>query len=149
MGAPYWNSAAKGSIFGITRGTSRSHLVRATVESLAYQTEDLLQAMRDASGIDIRALQVDGGAAANNFLMQFQSDISDARIIRPGCIETTALGAAYLAGLAVGYWENAEDVLKNHTIDREFTPQISAEDRTEKLRGWKRAVRAALSWAED
>ncbi len=149
MGAPYWNSAAKGSIFGITRGTSRSHLVRATVESLAYQTEDLLQAMRDASGIDIRALQVDGGAAANNFLMQFQSDISDARIIRPGSIETTALGAAYLAGLAVGYWENAEDVLKNHTIDREFTPQISAEDRTEKLRGWKRAVRAALSWAED
>ena len=149
MGAPYWNAYAKGSIFGLTRGATRAHLIRATVESLAYQTEDLLQAMRDASGIDIRALQVDGGAAANDFLMQFQSDISDAKIIRPGCIETTALGAAYLAGLAAGYWKDTEDVLKNRTIDRTFEPEIGKAKRDELLGGWKRAVRAALAWAED
>ena len=112
-------------------------------------SEDLLQAMRDASGIDIRALQVDGGAAANDFLMQFQSDISDAKIIRPGCIETTALGAAYLAGLAAGYWKDTEDVLKNRTIDRTFEPEIGKAKRDELLGGWKRAVRAALAWAED
>ena len=147
MGAPYWNPYARGCIFGLTRGADRAHLIRATVESLAYQTEDLLQAMRDASGLDIRELLVDGGASANNFLMQFQADISASGIIRPKCIETTALGAAYLAGLAVGYWNGMEEILKNRGVDKIFIPDEDREKRERRLLGWKRAVKAALSWA--
>lgn len=149
MGAPYWNPYAKGSIFGLSRGTSRAHLVRATVESLAYQTEDLLQAMRDASGIDIRELRADGGAAANDFLMQFQADISASTIIRPECIETTALGAAYLAGLAVGYWKDEEEIRRMREIGKIFEPAMSSAEREACLGGWKRAVRAALCWADE
>ena len=147
MGAPYWNPYARGCIFGLTRGAERAHLIRATVESLAYQTEDLLQAMRDASGLDIRELLVDGGASANDFLMQFQADISASEIIRPKCIETTALGAAYLAGLAVGYWDGTEEILKNRGVDKVFILAGDKEKRERRLSGWKRAVKAALSWA--
>ena len=147
MGAPYWEPYARGTIVGITRGTDKTHLIRATVESLAYQTNDLLQFMRTASGLEIRTLKVDGGACANNFLMQFQSDISDVEIQRPECIETTALGAAYLAGLAVGFWKDREQIAGKWKCARTFTPQIEAEKREGLLKGWSRAVNGAIAWA--
>ncbi|MBE6033991.1 MAG: glycerol kinase GlpK [Clostridiales bacterium] len=148
MGAPYWNSYARGAIFGLTRGANKNHLVRATLESLAYQTSDLLKAMEEDSHIKLAALKVDGGASANNLLMQIQSDLLDTAVHRPKCIETTSLGAAYLAGLAVGYWKNKEDVLENWQIDQTFEPKISSEKRKEMLQGWKKAVKCALVWAE-
>jgi glycerol kinase len=149
LGAPYWNPYARGAIFGLTRGANKNHLVRATLESLAYQTNDLLKAMQEDSHIKLASLKVDGGASANNFLMQLQADILETTVKRPVCIETTSLGAAYLAGLAVGYWENKEDVIKNWQIDRTYQPNMAAEKRKEMLTGWDKAVKCALMWAEE
>ena len=149
LGAPYWEPYARGTIVGLTRGTTRAHLVRATVESLAYQTNDLLQAMGREAGLELRTLKVDGGACANDFLMQFQADISRVAIQRPACIETTALGAAYLAGLAVGYWQDLEEIRTNWTCERTFLPSIPEEERTALCGSWDRAVRCAVAWAKD
>ena len=149
MGAPYWNQDARGAIVGITRGFSRAHLVRATLESLAYQTYDIARAMEQDSCIPIRELKVDGGACANNFLMQFQSDILGSRVVRPQCIETTALGAAYLAGLAVGYWDSLEDVHRNWAEDKVFEPIMPADRSEALLKGWHRAVKCALDWTKE
>ena len=141
LGAPYWDQYARGVIVGLTRGCNKYHIVRATVESLAYQVNDVLQAMKADSGIDLAALNVDGGASANNFLMQTQADISGCPVNRPSCVETTAMGAAYLAGIAVGYWKDKEDVIANTSLDRTFTPAISAEERETRIKGWKKAVK--------
>ena len=149
LGAPYWEPDARGTVVGITRGVSRAHLVRATVESLAFQTNDLLQAMGREAGLGVNTLRVDGGASANDFLMQFQANVSHAAIQRPACIETTALGAAYLAGLAAGYWRDREEIRSNWACDREFLPAISGEERAALCRGWDRAVRCAIAWAAD
>ena len=149
MGAPYWEQYARGTIVGLTRGVSKDHFIRATVESLAYQTNDLVNAMQSEAGLEISSLKVDGGASANNFLMQFQSDISNLRIERPVCVETTALGAAYLAGLAVGYWKDEDEIRSNWQRDREFLPQISEEKRRRLLKGWRRAVKCAVFWANE
>ena len=149
LGAPYWNQHARGAVVGITRGFSRAHLVRATLESLAYQTYDIARAMERDSGIRITELKVDGGASANDFLMQFQSDIMGSDVYRPHCIETTALGAAYLAGLAVGYWTGLEDVRNNWAIDQVFTSKMEEPRRIKLLNGWHRAVKCALAWAEE
>ena len=149
LGAPYWNQQARGAIVGITRGFSRAHLIRATLESLAYQTYDIARAMERDSGIRIGELKVDGGACANDFLMQFQSDITGCDVYRPRCIETTALGAAYLAGLAVGYWASLKDVKNNWAIDQVFTSRMEEERRIKLLDGWHKAVRCALTWAEE
>ncbi len=148
LGAPYWNPDARGTIVGLTRGTAKEHLIRATVASLAYQTADVLHAMEKDSGLKIRHLKVDGGASANNFLMQFQSDLLDAEVIRPQCVETTAMGAAFLAGLAVGYWENQEDVRQSWALGHTFSPGMPETEREELLAGWKKAVRAAIAWTE-
>ena len=149
LGAPYWDQYARGTIVGLTRGVNKDHIIRATLESLAYQVNDVLEAMEADSGILLSALKVDGGASANNFLMQTQADVSQAPVHRPNCVETTAMGAAYLAGLAVGYWKDKEDVKKNWTIDRIFQPQIAKETRQKMLSGWKKAVRYAHGWAKE
>lgn len=149
LGAPYWDQYARGTIVGLTRGVNKNHLVRATLESLAYQVNDVLEVMEEASGIGLASLKVDGGASANNLLMQMQADISGAPVERPSCVETTALGAAYLAGLACGYWESAEDVIKNAKVDRTFNPAISDEERVKKVKRWKKAVSCALEWEKD
>ena len=149
IGAPYWNQHARGCVVGLTRGFNRAHLVRATLESLAYQTHDIVRAMEKDSGIPIAELKVDGGACANNYLMQFQSDIVGCEVYRPKCIETTALGAAYLAGLAVGYWKSLEDIKNNWAIDRVFKPAMDEEKRRALLKGWNKAVKCALMWGED
>lgn len=138
LGAPYWDQYARGTIVGLTRGVNKDHIIRATLESLAYQVNDVLEAMKADSGILLSALKVDGGASANNFLMQAQADVSQAPVHRPNCVETTAMGAAYLAGLAVGYWKDKEDVKKNWTIDRIVQPQIAKETRQKMLSGWKK-----------
>ena len=148
LGAPYWDQYARGTIVGITRGVNKYHIIRATLESLAYQTNDVLRAMEADSGMKLTSLKADGGASANNLLMQMQADIVRVPVKRPGCVETTAMGAAYLAGLAVGYWKNKDEVLKNWSVDREFLPEISEEERDEKVRGWKKAVKYAFGWAE-
>lgn len=147
LGAPYWDPYARGAVLGITRGANRNHLVRATLESLAYQTCDLIEAMSGDLGRGISSLKVDGGACANDFLMQFQADILDCRVERPVCVETTSLGAAYLAGLATGYWQNKEDVIANWQRDRPFEPAMSPEQRAELLRGWKKAVSRVRDWS--
>ncbi len=149
LGAPHWDQYARGTIVGITRGVNKYHIIRATLESLAYQTNDVLQAMRADSGIELEALKVDGGASANNFLMQTQADIINAPVERPRCVETTAMGAAYLAGLAVGYWTSKEDVIKNWAIDRTFQPSISKEAREERIAGWNKAVKYSFGWAKE
>ena len=149
LGAPYWDQYARGCIVGLTRGVNRNHIIRATLESLAYQSADLLYAMEKDSGIRLGALKVDGGASANNFIMQFQSDIMGTEVLRPRCVETTAMGAAYLAGLAVGYWKSKEDVKRNWAIDRTFTPQMGDIERDQKLTGWHRAVKCAFGWARE
>lgn len=146
LGAPYWDPYARGAVLGITRGANKNHLVRATLESMAYQTHDLIQVMVKDTGQELVSLKVDGGASANNFLMQFQSDILDRPVLRPRCIETTSLGAAYLAGLATGYWESADDILANWQIDRTFEPDLEDVTRKELLNGWKKAVRRILGW---
>ena len=148
LGAPYWDQYARGTIVGITRGVNKYHIIRATLESLAYQTNDVLKAMEADSGIKLSALKVDGGASANNFLMQTQADVIGAPVHRPECIETTAMGAAYLAGLSVGYWENKDAVRENWAVDQIFEPQIQEEERQQKTAGWKKAVRYAFDWAK-
>ena len=148
MGAPYWNSSARGTVVGITRGSTKEHFIRATLESIAYQTCDVLNAMEEDVGIDVKELKVDGGASANDFLMQFQSDMINSVVYRPQCIETTALGAAYLAGLAAGYWDNIDDIKINWQLGASFKPQMSDFDRDVRLKGWKKAVKSALDWAD-
>ena len=149
LGAPHWDQYARGTIVGLTRGVNRYHIIRATLDSLCYQTQDVLRAMEADSGISLAVLKVDGGASANNVLMQMQSDILQCEVNRPVCVETTALGAAYLAGLAVGYWSSKDDIRRNWAMDRVFSPAISAEEREAKIRGWHRAVKRAYQWAED
>jgi len=149
LGAPYWDQYARGSIVGLTRGCNKYHIVRATLESLTYQVNDVLQAMKADSGIELSSLKVDGGASANNFLMQTQADIINAPVNRPKCVETTAMGAAYLAGLEVKYWKNKEEVLKNWAIDKVFVPQIEEDTRMKKIKGWNKAVKCAFEWAKD
>ena len=149
LGAPYWDQYARGTIVGVTRGTSKEQFIRATVESMAYQVYDLIEAMQQDSGICLRQLRVDGGACANNFLMQFQADLLNTAIIRPDCIETTALGAAYLAGLAVGYWKDKEEIRKNWKVSRAFESSMEEDQRSRLVKGWKRAVKCALCWAEE
>ena len=149
LGAPYWDQYARGAVVGITRGTSKEHLIRATVESLAYQVWDLTAAMEQDSGIYLKGLKVDGGACANNFLMQFQADLLDTNVERPKCIETTAMGAAYLAGLAVGYWKNQEDIKQNWALERTFVPKMEEEYRQKLRRGWKKAVACSFGWAKE
>lgn len=149
LGAPYWDPYARGAVMGLTRGANKYHLVRATLESLAYQTRDLIEVMVKDTGEELVALKVDGGACANNFLMQFQSDVLDKKVLRPVCIETTSLGAAYLAGLAVGYWNSTDDILENWQIDRTFEPDMEDEKRKELLGGWKKAVNCTLGWAKE
>ena len=148
LGAPYWDQYARGTILGLTRGVNKYHVIRATLESITYQVDDVLKAMEADSGMKLSALRVDGGASANNFLMQCQADISQAPVERPCCIETTAMGAAYLAGLAVGYWPDQETVKQNGAIDRTFEPELSKEERDEKMNGWHKAVRYAEGWAK-
>lgn len=146
LGAPYWDMYARGAILGLTRGANKNHIIRATLESIAYQTRDVLEAMQEDSGIQLNELKVDGGAAANNFLMEFQADILDAQVRRPVTLETTALGAAYLAGLAVGFWESKDEITSQWKLDKEFLPNMSTEERNEKYKGWKKAVKRAMSW---
>lgn len=149
LGAPYWDPYARWSIVGLTRGTNRYHIIRATLESLAYQTYDVLKAMEEDSGIKLAALRVDGGASANDLLMQIQADIIQAPVNRPACVETTALGAAYLAGLAVGYWGSKEEVTMNWTIDQVFGPKIKPAERDKRVLGWRRAVGTTFGWAKE
>ncbi|MCR4896528.1 MAG: glycerol kinase GlpK [Lachnospiraceae bacterium] len=147
MGAPYWQQHARGTVVGITRGCSKEHFIRATLESIAYQTLDVVRAMEKDAGVPLKELKVDGGASANDFLMQFQSDITGTIVQRPKCIETTALGAAYLAGLQVGYWKSREEICENWQLGKAFAPAMSEELRSAKLKGWKRAVRCAMAFA--
>ena len=149
LGAPHWDQYARGTIVGLTRGVNKYHIIRATLESIAYQVNDVLNAMKADSGIRLSALKVDGGASANNFLMQTQADIIGAPVNRPECVETTAMGAAYLAGLAVGYWENKEEVIKNWAIDETFKPTIDEEKRATMVKGWNKAVKYAYGWAKE
>ena len=146
LGTPYWDSDVQGAVFGLTRGTTKEHLIRATLESLAYQTKDVLSAMEADSGIELKTLRVDGGAVKNNFLMEFQSDILDVPVERPVVNETTALGAAYLAGLAVGFWESQEEIAKQWAVDRTILPKMSDENRTKLYDGWKKAVKATMAF---
>ena len=149
MGAPYWNQYARGTVVGLTRGCTREHFIRATLESIAYQAYDVIKAMEEDAGVRLNVLKVDGGASANNMLMQFQADINDTIVHRPKCIETTALGAAYLAGLATGYWKNKDEIKENWQLGRAFESEMDEEKRCQLLKGWKRAVRCAIAWAED
>lgn len=149
LGAPHWDQYARGTIVGITRGVNKYHIIRATLESLAFQVNDVITAMQADSGITLSTLKVDGGACANNFLMQFQSDIIKAPVNRPMCVETTAMGAAYLAGLAVGYWKNKEAVVENWQIDKIFKPEIEEAERAELIKGWNKAVKCSYGWAKE
>lgn len=149
LGAPHWDAYARGTIVGISRGVNKYHIIRATLDSLAYQVNDVLKLMEKEADMKLAALKVDGGASANNFLMQEQADISNAPVHRPVCVETTAMGAAYLAGLAVGYWSGKEDVIKNWDMDREFLPEISQEKRESMVKGWNRAVTRSYDWAKE
>ena len=149
LGAPHWDQYARGTIVGLTRGVNKYHVIRATLESIAYQVNDVLSAMKADSGIVLSALKVDGGASANNFLMQTQADFIGAPVARPVCVETTAMGAAYLAGLAVGYWKNREEVVQNWAIDKTFKPMIGEEEREKKIKGWNKAVKYAFGWAKE
>ena len=149
MGAPYWNQYARGTVVGLTRGCTREHFIRATLESIAYQAYDVIKAMEEDAGVRLNVLKVDGGASANNMLMQFQADINNTIVHRPKCIETTALGAAYLAGLATGYWKSKDEIKENWQLGRAFESEMDEEKRNQLLKGWKRAVRCAIAWAED
>lgn len=149
LGAPYWDQYARGTIVGLTRGVNKYHIIRATLESLAYQAYDVLTAMKADSDIDLASLKVDGGASANNFLMQTQADLINAPVHRPVCVETTAMGAAYLAGLAVGYWNSLEEIKENWAIDQIFEPSIDPEIREKKLKGWHKAVKYSFDWAKE
>jgi glycerol kinase len=149
LGAPHWNQYARGSIFGMTRGSSNAHIARAALESIAYQTYDVLKAMEADSNINIKELRVDGGATANNLLMQFQSDILQVPVVRPKVVETTALGAAYLAGLAVGYWKSVDDIQQQWQVDKKFIPSMVDAKKNDLLKGWQRAVNASIAWADE
>lgn len=149
MGAPYWKQNARGMVVGITRGTAREHFVRATLESLAYQTYDVLKVMEQDAAMEIKSIRVDGGASANNLLMQFQADITEKQVVRPSVIETTGLGAAYLAGLATGYWKDKKDIIKNSTIERKFENKMDSEKVQKYIKGWHRAVKCALVYADE
>jgi len=149
LGAPYWSQNARGTVVGITRGCKKEHFIRATLESIAYQTTDVIKAMEEDAGTQLTELKVDGGASANNFLMKFQAGLVGTKVRRPKCIETTALGAAYLAGLAVGYWKDKDEIRENWALGRTFEPAMEAEERTKLLKGWKKAVKCALIWAEE
>ncbi len=149
LGAPYWDQYARGAIVGLTRGAGRAHLIRATVESLAYQVSDVIHAMEKDAGITLSSLKVDGGASANNFLMQFQADLLGTQVMRPACIETTALGAAYLAGLATGFWKDYNEILGNWQMERCFRPVLSEAERRKLQKGWARAVRCTFDWARE
>ncbi len=149
LGAPHWDQYARGTLVGITRGVNKYHIIRATLDSLCYQVNDVLRAMEADSGIALAALKVDGGASANNYIMQTQADIIDAPVLRPRCVETTAIGAAYLAGLAVGYWKSKEEIRKNWSIDRTFLPAMEESERAKRIRGWNKAVKCAFEWAKD
>ena len=149
LGAPHWDSYARGTIVGLTRGVNRNHIIRATLDALAYQTVDVLRAMRADSGIDLAALKVDGGASANNYLMQAQADLTGAPVLRPRCVETTAMGASYLAGLAVGIWSSPLEVARNWSVDRTFQPELEPEERDRRLTGWHRAVSCSRGWARE
>ena len=149
LGAPHWDPYARGAIVGITRGVNRYHIIRATLESIVYQVNEVLGAMEADSGIELTSLRVDGGASANNFLMQAQADITGSPVKRPKCIETTAMGAAYLAGLAVGYWNSLEEIKQNWAVDQIFEPSISEEERQKKIKGWNKAVRYSYHWAKE
>ena len=149
LGAPYWDQYARGAIVGLTRGCNRAHIVRATLDSLTYQTYDVLNAMRADSGIALASLKVDGGASANNYLMQTQADVIGAPVLRPTCVESTAMGAAYLAGLAVGFWRDQAEIRKIWAVDRTFEPKLDAKSRDARLHGWHRAVQRAFDWAKE
>jgi glycerol kinase len=149
LGAPYWDPYARGTVMGLTRGTKKEHFIRATLESIAYQTNDVLKAMQEDSGISLLQLNVDGGASSNNFLMQFQADILGVQVDRPEVVETTALGAAYLAGLAVGYWKDKEEILQNRKLERNFKPDMEEEKRAKLLKGWHRALKRAMEWEKE
>lgn len=149
LGAPYWDQYARGAIVGLTRGVNKYHIIRATLESIAYSADEVIKAMESDSGIPMTSLKVDGGASANDFLMQQQADIAGAPVLRPACVETTAMGAAYLAGLAVGYWKNQEDVVINQQIEKTFEPSISENERSARIKAWKKAVSRSFSWAKD
>ena len=149
LGAPHWDQYARGTIVGITRGVNKYHIIRATLESLAYQVNDVLSAMNADSGIALAALKADGGASANDFLMQFQADIINAPVKRPACVETTSAGAAYLAGLAVGYWTDKKDIIKNQVIERTFAPSSAEDDRAKRIKGWNKAVKYSFGWAKE
>ena len=148
LGAPYWDQYARGAIVGLTRGVNRNHIIRAALESIAYKVNDVIDAMEKDSGLKLSKLKVDGGACANDLLMQTQSDLTNVQVVRPACVETTAMGAAYLAGLAVGYWSAKDDVIANTAIDCVFDPQISADEREERVAGWRRAVERSFGWAD-
>ncbi len=148
LGAPYWNQYARGTIVGITRGVNKYHIIRATLESIAYETSDVLSAMEKDSGVKLSELKVDGGASANNFLMQTQADIINATVVRPSCLESTAMGAAFLAGLAVGYWNSVDELRTVISIDRVYKPEIDEEERQSRLDGWKKAVSRSFDWVE-
>lgn len=149
LGAPYWDAYARGAIVGLSRGVNKYHIIRATLDSITYQTNDVLTAMASDSGIALSNLKVDGGAASNNYLVQSQADISAAPVLRPKSVETTAMGAAYLAGLAVGYWTGLEDIRKNWSVDRTFTPTLAESQRQKRLAGWKKAVACTMGWEKD
>lgn len=149
LGAPYWDQYARGAIIGITRGCNREHIIRATLESIAYQTYDVLKAMEKDLGETLKSLRVDGGACENNFLMQFQADILNTQVLKPECIETTALGAAYLAGLSVGFWRDKDEIKQNWALSKTFRPDMNKEQRDKLLNGWHRAVGRSFSWAEE
>lgn len=148
LGTPYWDMYARGTIVGLTRGANKNHIIRATLESIAYQTKDVLTAMQEDSGIELKTLKVDGGASANNFLMQFQADIIGKTVERPSIVETTALGAAYLAGLAVGFWETKNDIKKNWCLEKSFISNMDESERVEKHKKWRKAVERSLNWEE-
>ncbi len=148
LGAPHWDAYARGAVVGLTRGVNKYHIIRATLDSISYQTNDVLAAMEADSGMKLSMLKIDGGASANNYLAQTQADISASPVLRPRCVETTAMGAAYLAGLSVGYWQNRADIRKNWAIDRRFDPQISQQERSDRIQGWKKAVACCTGWAK-
>jgi glycerol kinase len=148
LGAPHWDAYARGTIFGITRGTTDAHIARATLESIAYQTYDVLKAMESDAGLPIKELRVDGGATVNDLMMQFQCDILSVKVLRPEVIETTALGAAYLAGLATGFWKDIDSIAEQWKVDATFSPQMTNEDKEKRLSAWKRAVTAVLAWSK-
>ena len=149
LGAPHWDAYARGAIVGLTRGTNKNHIIRATLDAIAYQVGDVLRAMETDAGVNLRALKTDGGAAANAYLLQTQADLSAAPVVRPKCLETTALGAAYLAGLAVGFWKDMEQIRGNWAVDRSFTPELPEALRQQRLAGWKKAIGCAAGWATE